>query len=289
MGAVVATERPGKIGRTLGAVHLLEPAHGELAALKLQLLLSLEPIVIPLDATRIALPEMITERHTDALLVVGYMSEALAEALGRFDLPFVVVNPRRVNDVCTVNVWEEQTTAELVRHLAKLGHRRIAFVNGNSENTFRSRLRPLGYARAMEEERLEPFPGYEHVGHMNDAFDRLWSHATPPTAVITYSDVSAAALIRFLKDRGLSVPEDVSVAGAHAHHHFGEWLPTPLTRMLRPNQTMARAAVAALGELMEGHPERAKSMTFDPELGQGRSCGPCGARENHVVGPQPVA
>ena len=274
VGAVVATECPEKIGRTLGAAHLLEPIHDELALRDLHLLLSLEPVFAPLDTARFELPKMIAERHTDGLLVLSYMSEALAEALGRFDLPFVVVNARQVNDVCTINVKEEHTTAELVHYLADLGHRQIALVNGNSENAFRSRLRPLGYAYAMEEEGLPPYPGYENIEHMTAAFDRLWSNAPPPTAVITYDDLAAAGLMRFLRNRGLRVPEDVSVASAHAHHHFGEWLPTRLTRMHRPNAEMARAATEAVIALMKGNPRQAKSVSFEPELEIGETTGP---------------
>ena len=273
VGAVVAAEDPRTISHTLAAVGLLEPLHAELGQRGLNLVLTLEPVVAQVSGGKVDLPTMVTERHTAGVVIIGHMTETLAEHLQRLDLPFVVLNARRVNGACTVNVREEQTTEALVHHLAALGHRRIAFVNGDHDNGFRTRLRPMGYARAMGEEGLPLFPGWDELRVAEAAFERLWKCPSPPTAVITADDATAARLVQFLGQRGRRVPADVSVASAHAHS-FGELLPTRFTRMLRPNAAMAKAVVEAMAALIAGDSDKAASRQFDSELEIGGSTAP---------------
>ena len=66
---------------------------------------------------------------------------------------------------------------------------------------------------------------------------------TPPTAVLCFSDLMAAAVVHAAEERGLRVPEDVSVIG---------YDDVPLARRLRPTLTTIRQDFEAKGKAAAG-------------------------------------
>jgi DNA-binding LacI/PurR family transcriptional regulator len=107
-----------------------------------------------------------------------------------------------------------------VSHLLGLGHRRIAFagdtvdeVHGSSASSRRC----AGYRRALaaagvpaDEELVVLRP---HGSDGTEIVDALLGLGEPPTAVFAASDQQALALVQALQERGVRVPEDVSVVG----------------------------------------------------------------------------
>ena len=109
---------------------------------------------------------------------------------------------------------------EIVRHLVSLGHERIALVGGLQEDTDPLR-RDVGYMEGLREARLPftesyrvygtgtPECGREGLCHMLDTLKpSFW-----PTAVIALNDLVAMGCYAAARDRGLSIPRDLSVFG----------------------------------------------------------------------------
>jgi LacI family transcriptional regulator, galactose operon repressor len=145
-------------------------------------------------------------------------------------------------------------TALAVRHLAQLGHRRIAAIAG-IQTTLAGRERLEGYRTGLAAELLPYDPALVAFGDYSaasgeDAVGRLLPAA--PTAIVAASDLMAIGATRALTAAGRRVPDDVSVVG------FDD---LPVAVLVRPELTTVRqdpmrigaAAADALLARMEGN------------------------------------
>jgi LacI family transcriptional regulator len=77
------------------------------------------------------------------------------------------------------------------------------------------------------------------------ALDRLLADAHRPTAIFCVNDITALGVMRGLRRRGLSVPEDVALVG-YDDVEFAGLLATPLTSVRQPKYQLGRAAADLL-------------------------------------------
>ena len=116
---------------------------------------------------------------------------------------------------------------QAVDHLAGLGHRRIALINASTDpaleilGTFS--LNRRGYLRGLRSHGIRPVPDlYVEAPPPEDggseeatraAVDRLLSLPNRPTAVVCNNDYRALLVLEILRERGVRVPEDISLVG----------------------------------------------------------------------------
>ena len=158
----------------------------------------------------------------------------LAAALDR-RLPVVVVDQPFRERVPFVGIDDAAAARTAAEHLLHLGHERFAVVSfalspdvqdgianpaRQEQAAFRvSRLRLRGYRAALEEAGLPwtKVPVYECPGSSREyglrAAEALLSAEHGPTAILASSDQLALGVIVRATERGLSVPEDLSVVG----------------------------------------------------------------------------
>jgi LacI family transcriptional regulator len=130
----------------------------------------------------------------------------------------------------------------MVRHLAALGHRRIALIRGPEENAdarerlrgYRDALRALGVAAAESLELSGDFS--EESGYR--AGQRLLTLNPRPTAVFAANDSMAIGCLFALRAAGVRVPDDVALAG------FDD---IPIARYLSPSLSSVHVPIAELG------------------------------------------
>jgi DNA-binding LacI/PurR family transcriptional regulator len=152
-----------------------------------------------------------------------------------------------------------------VRHLAELGHSRIAHIDGGRGAGAAARRR--GYVREMERLGLEP-----HVvpGEFTDAAgvraaERLLDGDALPTAVFAANDLVAAGALDRFEDSGLQVPRDISIIGYDntflaALHHMS------LTTIDQPRPEIGRLALMTLVERIDGVRADAVHHRVEPSL-----------------------
>jgi DNA-binding LacI/PurR family transcriptional regulator len=133
---------------------------------------------------------------------------------------------------------------QAVDHLAALGHRRIAYLNG-PRASWSNRERRQGLRRAvgygMEVVELGPFaPRFEGGSHAADL-----ALAQDVTAIIAYNDLMALGVMSRLADRGVPVPGRMSVVGFDNLLYAAMCAP-PLTTVAMPMEAGGRAAVDLL-------------------------------------------
>ena len=107
--------------------------------------------------------------------------------------------------------------AKLMQYIFDLGHTRIAYIHGDSNRVTRQRL--ASYYTCMEEHGLTVPEGYVLPGlyrNLDKAFEqteRLLDLKDPPTCILYPDDIACFGGINAIKARGLSIPDDISVAG----------------------------------------------------------------------------
>jgi len=163
----------------------------------------------------------------------------------------------------------------MMRHLASLGHTRIAFITGPAQNAdARERLR--GYRQSMRGRDSKPievrgdfteaagFAAGQQIARMNPR----------PTAIFAANDSMAIGALGALADEGVSVPRDVTVVG------FDD---IPIARYVAPQLTTIgvdiaelgrRAFAVLLGVIAKPNAREPRRERIDTTLVVRKSCGP---------------
>jgi LacI family transcriptional regulator len=187
----------------------------------------------------------------DGLIVMSPEADAHAlEVNLPGTLPIVLLNCRvEGTRFDSINIDNYGGAKTMVRHLAGLGHRRIAHVKGAPGNND-ALERLLGYRDAMVA--LDDVQGegrgtdeLEIEGSFNEesgyrAGGEILRMQPRPTAVFAANDAMAVGLLSALQEAGLRVPDDIAVTG------FDD---IPIARFLTPPLTTVRLAIAELGAL----------------------------------------
>ncbi|NIA06461.1 MAG: substrate-binding domain-containing protein [Actinobacteria bacterium] len=193
----------------------VEGAATRLAEADYKLLLSAQPPRSHKD--RDWIPDILREHSYDGLLVfmppIPHIQQELQNLSG---CPYVVVDSPPLEGISTVGMDEEQQARVLTEYLIELGHRKIGFVNAIGTIPGwrphpRVHLRELGYLRAMIDAGLRPSQGNEQTIPVIQRLAQLFTGDDRPTALIFYGSGAAYEGIQWLGERGLKVPDDVSV------------------------------------------------------------------------------
>ncbi|WP_170135029.1 LacI family DNA-binding transcriptional regulator [Acuticoccus kandeliae] len=192
------------------------------------------------------------------LLTVTDPAEAEIRAFLRdTEVPCVLLYNQPVEKgVAAVTVDNRRATLDLAREAIRLGHRRIGYISGAFGSSDRARIRYEGYCAAMEEAGLEPLFAREvpFVGRDIDflaAVSALVEVKDPPTALLCSNDLLAIRVIGAARTLGLSVPDDLSVAGFDGID-IGRMIAPSLATIEQPATAMGRTAVDLLFALMNG-------------------------------------
>jgi DNA-binding LacI/PurR family transcriptional regulator len=126
---------------------------------------------------------------------------------------------------------------DATQHLIELGHRRIACICGPDVKT-RSHARIRGYEQALLKAgiALDPAliqPGDWTIKSGQLCARQLFELPSPPTAIFAANDLMAIGALTFLHQRGVAVPEEVSVIGLD-NIALSEFACPPLTTMATP-------------------------------------------------------
>jgi len=212
--------------------------------------------------------EALLDFRCEALVLLGPDDPAgRLNALGR-ELPVVVVG-RRVPSatVDVVRAADDQGVAEAVGHLAGLGHRAVAFVDGGRGTIASDRRR--GYRQAMRRLGLDDHARIIPGDHTEEAGTRaaatLLADGRRPTAVIASNDRCAVGLLDALARRGVKVPGSLSVVG-YDDSTLARLAHVDLTSVSQEAGQQAEQAVALAAERLEGGRTAPREVVLTPHL-----------------------
>jgi LacI family transcriptional regulator len=165
-------------------------------------------------------------------------------------------------------VYDQRYGAYLAtRHLIDLGHRHIAEIRGNNL-LFDSLARHEGWLMTLREYGLQP--GLSVVGNFSSeggykAANELLDSSQPFTAVVVGTDAMAQSAIYAFYERGLRVPEDISVVGFDNTPTSKYTIP-PLTTIKHDNIVLRHLATEYLVDLIEQPETPVHQRVLMPEL-----------------------
>lgn len=207
-------------------------------------------------------------------------------ALARSGVPVVALLDRSPDPaVPAIRIDDEAGAALVTRHLAALGHRRIAHVAirptppADDEQTAAAD-RYRGYRRALAEAGL-PFDAACLIGtghgprlETSYALGAAWARwpAPRPTAVFVSNDLQAIGLLRGLFVAGARVPEVLAVA-AFDGIELSAYTTPALTTVEHPRADLGRLGMETLVDLIDGRPPAERERVLPLRLVVRESCG----------------
>ncbi len=183
-------------------------------------------------------------RQVDGVIICSSrLSESQLQQVRR-DTTLVLLN-RRVHGVSSVLLDSAGGMRQAIEHLVALGHQRIGFLGGPTDswsNRERRRgLRAEARGRSLDIVEFGPFAPHFEAGQR--AADLVL--AAEVTAVVAFNDLMALGVLSRLADRGIGVPDDISVVGFDNIPMAG--MATPhLTTVALPLEQSGRVAIELL-------------------------------------------
>lgn len=174
---------------------------------------------------------------------------------------------------CTVGGNNVRGGVLATRHLISQGHRRIAFFGDVAMPE--AALRYQGYCEALAAAGIALDPELCIATDFTAASARqstleLCLRQVQFDAVFAVSDLMAMTVINTLREKGLRVPDDVSVVG-YDDVDIAQYFHPPLTTIRQPIDVAGRALVDALFNVLEGHsPQNVLLPTLLMERGSTR-------------------
>jgi DNA-binding LacI/PurR family transcriptional regulator len=213
------------------------------------------------------------------LFDVAELTQSQYTWLAQHRIPFVMIDPvleppAGVMSVGAAN-WQGGVTA--TEHLLALGHERVAVIAGPRRRMC-SGARVAGYRSALASAGVAQDPGYLRDGGFDEtlAYRRmreLLDLPVPPTAVFVCSDRMALGVYRALAERGLRIPDDVSVVGFDDLPE-SRWTTPALTTVRQPLAETAATALRTLVRMMDGERPEGTRTELSTRLVQRSSTAP---------------
>lgn len=175
------------------------------------------------------------------------------EELIKSDIPVVTID-HLFHNRSTIVSDNVKGMRDLVRYIHDMGHRRIAYIHGLDSAVTQSRLssfyrtcRELGLQIPPEYIREAP---YRDTGETYVETEKLLDLEVPPTCIIYPDDFSCFGGINAINERGLKIPDDISVAGYDGIGIAMRYKPS-LATIIQNTERLGREAAKKLIDVIE--------------------------------------
>lgn len=198
------------------------------------------------------------------------MDENNIDCFKKLDIPFIAIDndfPRLdINTVCINNAIG---TFQAIEYLVQMGHTQIGYLqSADSISSFRER--EYGYQEALTYFSLSLNPDfvvkvpYTEEGSYQAFKKYLTGKPKLPTAFVSDDDTIASGVIRALSEKGIRIPDDISVIGFNDRPSCEITIP-PLTSINVPRHSFGSEAIDALMKLVNRR-EHDSNMTRSLKL-----------------------
>ncbi len=211
-------------------------------------------------------------RRVDGVLLFGDIKNNELQEVLNSDIPSISFDYLG-NNSSSVSSNNAEMTIKLVDYLVSLGHKKIAFVGGDTENDV-SNIRFEAYKKALSKNKIKVDDNliivsrYYETDNIEKTIKSLLELKEKPTAIMFPDDYTAIAAIKILSKFGLSCPNDISITGFDGINvgqmisptlttikqdvkKIGQELAKELLKMLT-NNTLEKKHIIVEGQLIEG-------------------------------------
>jgi len=224
---------------------------------------------------------LVRSKQIDGIVLSGPRSDdRQLRALVDEGFPVVLLGQLPGNSTCFVDVDNRKAARQAVEHLIRLGHRHIGCITNAPQEYTGGADRLAGYCDTLRaadiafDEELVRFGNFVAESGYQAAHSLL-KEVSSLTALFVTSDVVAFGAMAAVRERGLSIPDDIALVG------FDD---VPLARYVDPPLTTVRLPAAELGQragqmlisLVQGNHIAVKKILLETELIVRTSCGAVG-------------
>ena len=220
--------------------------------------------------------QLCREKKPLGILFLGGNQDHFLTGFEKIDVPCVLVTSdasglqfRNLSSVTTDDALAAKTAVEA---LERMGHRKIAVIGGDRNDSGIVRLRYQGCMEAFREQGI-PFDEEQDYENARFSFEEgyraaknLLSRGREFTAIFAMSDVMAIGAIRALRDAGREVPRDVAVMGFDGLAVSGYTVPTLSTICQGVGEMASRSVEILLENISACLPPRHETVPFAVQL-----------------------
>src|ERR1700675_1784684 len=223
---------------------------------------------------------MIGRRVAGLAAIVSEMEPALIKELTESRIPVVfydVGQPRQ--NITNIRVNYRRGIDKVTDYLHSLGHRRLGFVGHHAMlGPINERMKAVMDAVArIPELEVRTAADADTLEGGRQATRALLSSGYQPTAIICVNDIMAVGALRELRERGIRVPQDVSVTGFD-NVKLSEFCYPALTTVHIPRDTIGHLICDSLLSKSDKTTVADHEMVIDPEFVLRDSTGPAPVR-----------
>jgi LacI family repressor for deo operon, udp, cdd, tsx, nupC, and nupG len=169
----------------------------------------------------------------------------------------------------TISLDNQAAAKAMTEHLLELGHRRIGLIKGPKSSPL-TRDRVAGYEEALRQAQIPLDDALVSHGDFTLNAGYLGASAMlklnpRPTALFCENDEMAIGALRRIKEEGLRVPRDISLAGFD-DIPMAAYCDPALTTISQPAEAFGEKAVEMLIALMDGKPVTDRHLVLPFEL-----------------------
>ncbi len=208
-----------------------------------------------------------------AIACVDFESPEVAE-LVQSDIPVVTID-YVFNNKQAVLSNNSIGMRDLVTYILNKGHRKIAYIHGTPSMVTQNRL--SSFYRTLSEWGIDEPDAYIRSCHYRDIKScyklagELLDLPDPPTCILFPDDFALIGGLNAIRERGMRVPDDVSVAG-YDGIPLGHYLEPQLTTYSQDKQMIGQTAAEKLIELIESPKTTViETATIEGHVREGRS------------------
>jgi DNA-binding LacI/PurR family transcriptional regulator len=227
------------------------------------------------DRMDICVSRMLQRKVEGVAIMTSEMDERLITEFHNRDIPLVFLDTGSAQKLASnIAVDYAGGVDAAVEHVTSLGHREIAFISGPL--ALRSaRVRREAFIGSLQRKGIDPGmveEGNHQVDGGHQAMARLLDRGRRPTAVLGSNDMTAIGALGAIHERGLRVPEDISVVGFD-DIHISRYIQPALTTVKLSREEIARVAFKALFAMKQDGGSGAE-YAVEPTLVVRKSTGP---------------
>lgn len=212
--------------------------------------------------------ELMDGRIDGLVFIAPRLDAGSLRAVAQRGLPYTTVSGEAMASGISYTCDNRGGVEQVVKHFVELGHTRIAHITGDL-GTADGHVRHRSFVDSMTAQGLEIEPDLVQFGNftVDSGFEcgmRLLDLLNPPTAVFCSNDEMAYGFSQVARDRGISVPTEVSLVGFD-DTIMNAIVTPPLTTVRQPVHEMASASLRAVVRLVQGG-DAPQSFEFSTEL-----------------------
>jgi DNA-binding LacI/PurR family transcriptional regulator len=220
---------------------------------------------------------MVGRRVEGLAVIVSEMEEAIVQELTESRLPIVFYDVGTAGgNITKIRVNYRKGVERIVEYLAALGHEQLAFIGHHAIlGPIDERRRALfDTVRAVNPRaNVRIAADSDSLDGGRNAVREILSSGPTPTAIICVNDLMAVGALKELRERGLRVPEDISVTGFD-NIKLSEYCYPALTTVHIPRDRIGHTLFTSLIPDAGGSATQGREVIIDPEFVVRDSTGP---------------